>query len=352
MEPKDRVPDDLADLESTPAAPEPAGRHHAPLAEETGDPRTDPAPVPVGALTAQGTTGQNGHGVYSGTVTAQSSLPGSRYAGTGEESGSFHGRITREDGRPVPSAALTLIDQRGHEVARAAGLRRRRLCDQRARAGQRTPIDLRPGHRPDGFNVAHAAQSQRTDLTLSGLGELSGTVRSARGRCTAGRCDSDRHRPVRRGGRGGRIRRGRCVSVPRGGPGDLHPGGGRRAYAPDRDGTHRALQWPVASRYRTRPDGCADRIGPRGRRPGRGRYPDHRPRCHRRCHRHRTHRRGTGRYTVCSARARARAPRPIYPKGSTRSWPGAILPVTGQISISGEEVGYDVELGYGTDGQA
>ncbi|WP_449877877.1 MFS transporter [Nocardia fusca] len=334
-----QVPDDLADLERTPAVAEPAGRHHAPVPEDADDPRTEPAPVPVGALTAQAPAGQNGHGVYGPAVTAQTSLPTTRYSGAGDESGSFHGHITREDGRPVPGAALTLIDQRGHQVARASGSGDGGYTINAPGPGSYVLIVSAPGHRPTAVNVAHAAQPQRMNLALSGLGELSGTVRSTRGGAPLAGATvtvTDQYGEVVATAASGVDGAYLCHGVV---PGTYT----LVAVAEHMRPSATALTVPDSGRLRhdielapmavltgsARADGgrpltdiqitvldATGDVAATARTDEQGRYivPDL----------------PEGRYTVVA-----------------RGYP----PVTGQIEISGEEVGYDVELGYGTDGQ-
>ncbi|MDN2502752.1 carboxypeptidase regulatory-like domain-containing protein, partial [Nocardia nova] len=96
------------------------------------------------------------------------------------------GRIHREDGQPVSGAALTLIDQRGHQVSRAttdgAGAYRLSAPD----LGNHVLIVSAEGHQPAAVNVAIGAEPQTADLTLLGAGELSGIVTEGPGRPLAG----------------------------------------------------------------------------------------------------------------------------------------------------------------------
>ncbi|MFI5718481.1 collagen binding domain-containing protein [Nocardia sp. NPDC051750] len=89
------------------------------------------------------------------------------------------GRITREDGRPVPGAALTLIDQRGQQVARAIGSGDGGYSITAPGSGNYVLIASAAGHGPTAVNVTVTDHPVRADLTLNGLGELSGTVRRA-----------------------------------------------------------------------------------------------------------------------------------------------------------------------------
>ncbi|MBF4999241.1 DHA2 family efflux MFS transporter permease subunit [Nocardia sp. BSTN01] len=96
------------------------------------------------------------------------------------------GHIHREDGQSIPGAALTLIDQRGHQVSRAttdgAGGYRLSVPD----AGNYVLIVSAEGYQPAAVNVAIGSEPQTVDLTLLGSGELSGIVTEGPGRPLAG----------------------------------------------------------------------------------------------------------------------------------------------------------------------
>ncbi|WSG63561.1 carboxypeptidase-like regulatory domain-containing protein [Nocardia sp. NBC_01730] len=100
-------------------------------------------------------------------------------SGTDFGGGSLGGRIQREDGCPVPSAVLTLIDQRGHQVARAAGAVDGGYVISAPEVGSYVLIVSATGHQPAAVNVALGQRPQQLDLTLAGSGELSGVVRTA-----------------------------------------------------------------------------------------------------------------------------------------------------------------------------
>ncbi|MEU4843189.1 carboxypeptidase-like regulatory domain-containing protein [Nocardia testacea] len=339
MTTEERVPDDLADLDRTPAAVDPVGRHHAPAAEEADDPRTDPAPVPVGALTAQATAGQNGHGVYGPAVTAQTSLPATRHSGAGDESGSFHGHITREDGRPVPGAALTLIDQRGHQVARASGSGDGGYTVAGPGPGSYVLIVSAPGHRPTAVNVAHAAHPQRMDLTLSGLGELSGTVRSTRGDAPLAGATvtvTDQYGEVVASAASGEDGTYLCHGVV---PGTYT----LVAVAEHMRPTATALTVPDSGRLRHDIE-----LAPMAVLTGSARADGGRPVTDIQI----TVLDATG-DVAATARTdeQGRYIVPDLPEGQYTVVARGYPPVTGQVAISGEEVGYDVELGYGADEQ-
>ncbi|MEU4312814.1 carboxypeptidase-like regulatory domain-containing protein [Nocardia sp. NPDC024068] len=124
--------------------------------------------------------GQNGHGVYGAGASATTTLSAGATTGESPESTSLAGRISRDDGGPVHGVALTLIDQRGHQVSRAIGGGDGSYAIGAPGAGNYVLIASAAGHRPAAINVAITGQPARLDLTLSGLGELSGVVRSAR----------------------------------------------------------------------------------------------------------------------------------------------------------------------------
>ncbi|WP_063012138.1 MFS transporter [Nocardia nova] len=148
----DTAPDDDAET----AGSEPEAWEREPLWEDDeGAARPEPAPAGTGA-----------------------------HAAFPESAGDapLSGRIHREDGQPVSGAALTLIDQRGHQVSRAttdgAGAYRLSAPDQ----GNYVLIVSAEGHQPAAVNVAIGAEPQTADLTLLGAGELSGIVTEGPGR--------------------------------------------------------------------------------------------------------------------------------------------------------------------------
>nr|WP_280401630.1 carboxypeptidase-like regulatory domain-containing protein [Nocardia carnea] len=128
-------------------------------------------PVPVA---------RNGHGAYSAAAAAKP-FPVSRLGEDGQPRAAVEGRITRDDGRPVPGAALTLIDQRGQQVARAMGSADGGYSITAPGSGNYVLIASATGHGPTAVNVTVTDRTVRADLTLTGLGELSGTVRRAPG---------------------------------------------------------------------------------------------------------------------------------------------------------------------------
>ncbi|MEV0298303.1 MFS transporter [Nocardia sp. NPDC050710] len=93
---------------------------------------------------------------------------------------SIGGRVCREDGHPVPAAALTLIDQRGHQAARAIGEGDGAYSIAAPDPGNYVLIAAATGHQPAAVSVTVGWRTHKLDLTLLGSGELSGVVRSAR----------------------------------------------------------------------------------------------------------------------------------------------------------------------------
>lgn len=171
------IPDDIAELDTAAyAVTEPAARE-AGYSEDVA-PRTDRVPVAVGAAAAPAPSDRNGYGEYSAAGVAKS-LPVAGFSEGGSGGSVAEGRITRDDGRPVPGVALTLIDQRGQQVARAIGTSDGGYSIQAPGPGNYVLIASASGHGPVAVNVAVTDRAVRTDLTLTGLGELSGAVRRA-----------------------------------------------------------------------------------------------------------------------------------------------------------------------------
>nr|WP_246002743.1 carboxypeptidase-like regulatory domain-containing protein [Nocardia tenerifensis] len=98
-------------------------------------------------------------------------LPGDRTIG---------GCIRRDDGRPVPDAALTLIDQRGQQVSRTTGDKDGAYLIEPPSAGSYVLIVAATGQQPAAVNVTAVDDGpHHVDITLRGAGELSGVVRTA-----------------------------------------------------------------------------------------------------------------------------------------------------------------------------
>lgn len=89
------------------------------------------------------------------------------------------GGIRRENGGPVPEVALTLIDQRGHQVSRVTGGSDGSYRLPAPAPGSYVLIASAAAHRPVAVTVVVGAVAQTVDLTLPSSGELTGTVRRA-----------------------------------------------------------------------------------------------------------------------------------------------------------------------------
>ncbi|MFJ1456474.1 MFS transporter [Nocardia sp. N2S4-5] len=100
-------------------------------------------------------------------------------SGLDSETRFIAGHVRRENGEPVPNVALTLIDQRGHQVSRTTGGADGGYHLEVPEAGDYVLIGAANGHRPVAVNVAVAARPLPVDLTLPSSGQLSGTVRRA-----------------------------------------------------------------------------------------------------------------------------------------------------------------------------
>ncbi|AFU00752.1 MFS transporter [Nocardia brasiliensis] len=143
---------------------------------------SEPEPVLAGAVGSHASPERNGNGAYQfASATAGSATTvlaaADGYGAPGERS--IAGYVRREDGHPVPGAALTLIDQRGHQVSRAGGDANGRYVIGAPEGGSFVLIVSAPGHQPAAITVSVGQQPQDIDLTLLGSGELSGVVRSA-----------------------------------------------------------------------------------------------------------------------------------------------------------------------------
>jgi uncharacterized surface anchored protein len=86
------------------------------------------------------------------------------------------GRVQRTDGRAVAGVALTLIDQRGHQVSRSTGGPDGSFAIEPPTPGSYVLIASAGGHQPTAVNISVDGRPQRLDLTMDGSGELSGTV--------------------------------------------------------------------------------------------------------------------------------------------------------------------------------
>ncbi|WP_290050985.1 MFS transporter [Amycolatopsis solani] len=88
------------------------------------------------------------------------------------------GHVRRQDGSHVPGAALTLIDQRGRQVARATGAADGSYSVPSQGPGAYVLIVSAHGHQPQASSVVISTGPATVDVTLTGSGELTGTVRA------------------------------------------------------------------------------------------------------------------------------------------------------------------------------
>ncbi|MFD2417817.1 MFS transporter [Amycolatopsis pigmentata] len=140
---------------------------------------TQPEPALVGAGAGRhAKASDNGHGALQAAV---SSLPAAN--GSAElpvmSAGDLPvtGHIRRQDGRGVPAAALTLIDQHGRQVARAIGGDDGGYRIGAPGAGTYVLIVSANGHQPQAASVVVGHDAAKLDLTLIGSGGLTGVVR-------------------------------------------------------------------------------------------------------------------------------------------------------------------------------
>ncbi|WP_319945429.1 MSCRAMM family protein [Nocardia macrotermitis] len=119
----------------------------------------------------------NGHTVTS-TLTAPATFRTPSSEPLVADGRAISGRVVRSDGYIVPAVALTLIDQRGHQVSRATGNQHGEYVIEPPTAGSYVLIVSASGHQPAAVNVTVDGRPQRLDVPLQGSGEVSGTVRS------------------------------------------------------------------------------------------------------------------------------------------------------------------------------
>lgn len=89
------------------------------------------------------------------------------------------GHVRRQDGSAVPGAALTLIDQRGRQVARGTGQADGAYSVGAPGSGTYVLIVSANGYQPQASSVVVGDAPTRLDLTLTGSGEVTGVVRAA-----------------------------------------------------------------------------------------------------------------------------------------------------------------------------
>jgi uncharacterized protein YfaS (alpha-2-macroglobulin family) len=143
------------------------------------DPRE---PVLVGAG-RHSLASENGHGQYKPAATA---LPVAKSVPTpsfnsplGNGGHPVTGHVRRQDGSPVSGAAMTLIDQRGRQVARATGNADGSYTISSPGNGTYVLIVSAAGHQPQASSVLISDVPANLDLTLTGSGILTGVVRQA-----------------------------------------------------------------------------------------------------------------------------------------------------------------------------
>ncbi|MEQ0559336.1 MFS transporter [Amycolatopsis sp. NEAU-NG30] len=125
----------------------------------------------------------NGHGDYqavSGALPIKNSVADAEIdTPVGAGGLPVTGHVRRQDGSHVPGAALTLIDQRGRQVARATGSADGSFSVPSQGPGAYVLIVSAHGHQPQASSVVISNGPATVDVTLTGSGELTGTVRSA-----------------------------------------------------------------------------------------------------------------------------------------------------------------------------
>jgi EmrB/QacA subfamily drug resistance transporter len=125
----------------------------------------------------------NGHGDYqamSGALPITNSVSDAEVdVPVGSGGVPVIGHVRRQDGSHVPGAALTLIDQRGRQVARATGGADGSYSVPSQGPGAYVLIVSAHGHQPQASSVVISNGPATVDVTLTGSGELTGTVRAA-----------------------------------------------------------------------------------------------------------------------------------------------------------------------------
>ncbi|WP_245720190.1 MSCRAMM family protein [Nocardia uniformis] len=135
--------------------------------------------MPTAAAGRHTSTARNGHGAYRADALPQTALATEESSGSDCGGGALGGRVHREDGHPLPGAVLTLIDQGGRQVARASSGADGGYAISAPTAGGYVLIVSASGHQPTAVNVSLDQRPRALDLTLAGSGELSGVIRTA-----------------------------------------------------------------------------------------------------------------------------------------------------------------------------
>ncbi|MDT7724234.1 MAG: hypothetical protein QOI21_810 [Actinomycetota bacterium] len=124
--------------------------------------------------------GENGHGEFKPMAGA---LPNPILNSvTDVETGHgqpVNGHVRRQDGTSVAGAALTLIDQRGRQVARGVGNTDGSYEIGTPGDGTYVLIVSANGHQPQASSVLIGGRPAKVDITLTGSGGLTGTVWTA-----------------------------------------------------------------------------------------------------------------------------------------------------------------------------
>ncbi|WP_245672278.1 MSCRAMM family protein [Nocardia anaemiae] len=139
---------------------------------------SEPEPVSAASVNGHAPVEQNGR-VYRVHASSQTGRANDGSSGSDTGGGALGGRVHREDGRPVSGAVLTLIEPGGRQVARASSAVDGGYAITAPEPGGYVLIVSAIGHQPTAVNVSVGQRSQRLDLTLVGSGELSGVVRTA-----------------------------------------------------------------------------------------------------------------------------------------------------------------------------
>lgn len=165
----------LIDTDNAAAAPE--AQREAALAD--ADEALDREPELV-AAGRHSRADENGHAELRGATAPITASTGFRDAV--ETPGlPVTGHIRRQDGSSVAGAALTLIDQRGRQVARGIGQSDGGYTIGAPDTGTYVLIVSAGGHQPQASSVVVGGTGAptRVDITLTGSGEVTGVVRAA-----------------------------------------------------------------------------------------------------------------------------------------------------------------------------
>ncbi|KAA9159090.1 MFS transporter [Amycolatopsis acidicola] len=171
----------LKDSKAEPQAPEPLPQKTNPAVAQA-EPERELVAAGRHAL-----VDTNGHGVYEPAArTAPLALAATEMGSPVDATGQpVTGSVRGQGGSPVPGAALTLIDQRGRQVARATADGNGYTIGTPG-PGTYVLIVSATGYQPQAANVVVGRTPAWLDVTLAGSSELSGFVRDAGGTPLAG----------------------------------------------------------------------------------------------------------------------------------------------------------------------